>query len=115
MNGSIARYALRIPIPYGGDSFEVGATPVQWPAAPPRPQAVAAKGCRPADGSLPPRPLHGDVTAFLLARGANPLRPFNGVPVFVEAEIRGHWLATEIMQAPTGRGRKPAGPEEGPR
>lgn len=34
--------------------------------------------------------MHADVTAFLLARGADPLRPFNGVPVFVEAEIRGH-------------------------
>jgi uncharacterized protein len=32
-------------------------------------------------------PLHADVTAF------------NGVPVFVEAEIRGHWLAAEIMRA----------------
>ena len=44
-------------------------------------------------------PLHADVTAFLLARGADPLLPFNGVPVFAEAEIRGHWLAAEIMRA----------------
>ena len=50
-------------------------------------------------------PLHADVTAFLLARGADPLRPFNGVPVFVEAEIRGHWLAAEIMRAWTGPNR----------
>lgn len=44
-------------------------------------------------------PVNADVTAFLLARGADPLRPFNGVPVFVEAEIRKHWLAAEIMRA----------------
>jgi hypothetical protein len=31
------------------------------------------------------------------------------------AELRGHWLAAEIMRAWTGRGRQPAGPEEGPR
>jgi GNAT superfamily N-acetyltransferase len=44
-------------------------------------------------------PLHTDVTASLLARGANPLRQHNGVPVALEAEVRGHWLATEIMKA----------------
>jgi len=43
-------------------------------------------------------PLHADVTAFLLARGADPLRLYNGVPVVEEAEIRGHWLAAEIMR-----------------
>jgi hypothetical protein len=58
-------------------------------------------------------PLHADVTAFLLARGADPLRPCNGVPVVVEAEIRGHWLAAEIMRAWTGPGRHPAEPQEG--
>ena len=31
-------------------------------------------------------PLHADVTAFLLARGADPLRPCNGMPVVAEAE-----------------------------
>lgn len=44
-------------------------------------------------------PLHADVTAFLLARGADPLRRCNGMPVVEEAEIRGHWLAAEIMRA----------------
>jgi len=60
-------------------------------------------------------PLHADVTAFLLARGADPLRPCNGMTVLAEAEIRGHWLAAEIMRAWIGRGRQPAGSEEGPR
>ncbi|WP_424536662.1 ankyrin repeat domain-containing protein [Sphaerisporangium viridialbum] len=53
-------------------------------------------------------PLHADVTAFLLTRGADPLRPCNGMPVVVEAEIRGHWLAAEIMKAWIERGRQPA-------
>jgi hypothetical protein len=44
-------------------------------------------------------PLHVDVTAFLLARGADPLRRTNGMPVVEEAEIRGHWLAAEIMRS----------------
>jgi uncharacterized protein len=44
-------------------------------------------------------PLHADVTAFLLARGADPLRSCNGVPIVEEAEIRGHRLAAEIMRA----------------
>jgi uncharacterized protein len=52
-------------------------------------------------------PLHADVTAFLLARGADPLRPCNGTTVLAEAEIRGHWLAAEIMRAWTARARKP--------
>lgn len=39
--------------------------------------------------SRPGRPLHVDLIAFLLARGADPLRTLNGVPVVVEAEIRG--------------------------
>ena len=51
-------------------------------------------------------PLHADLTAFLLARGANPLRPFNGVTAVAEAEIRGHWVAAEIMRAWIGRGRQ---------
>jgi GNAT superfamily N-acetyltransferase len=45
------------------------------------------------------RPLHADITAYLLARGADPLRAHNGMPVVVETELRGHWLATEIMKA----------------
>ena len=60
-------------------------------------------------------PLHADVTAFLLARGADPLRPLNGVPVVIEAETRGHWLAAEIMRAWTSRGRSLAEPAEGRR
>ena len=43
-------------------------------------------------------PLHADVTAFLLARGANPLRCVNGISAMTEAEICGHWLAAEIMR-----------------
>ncbi|MEV6527600.1 ankyrin repeat domain-containing protein [Longispora sp. NPDC051575] len=45
------------------------------------------------------QPLTADLTAYLLARGADPQRPCNGMPVVVEAEIRGHWLAAEIMRA----------------
>jgi len=60
-------------------------------------------------------PLHADVTAFLLTRGADPLRPSNGMTVVAEAEIRGHWLAAEIMQAWITRCRQPAEHEEGPR
>jgi uncharacterized protein len=59
-------------------------------------------------------PLHADVTAFLLARGANPLRPRNGITVAAEAETCGHWLAAEIMRAWAGRGSQPAGSGEGP-
>lgn len=44
-------------------------------------------------------PLHADVTAFLLARGADPLRSCNGMTVIAEAETCGHWLAVQIMQA----------------
>lgn len=53
-------------------------------------------------------PLHADVTAYLLARGADPLRPCNGMTVIDEAGIRGHWLAAQIMQAWTRRGQNPA-------
>jgi hypothetical protein len=45
------------------------------------------------------KPLHADVTAFLLARGADPQRKQEGVSVVEEAEVRGHWLAAEIMRA----------------
>jgi len=51
-------------------------------------------------------PLHADVTAFLLARGANPLRSINGVSVVTEAEILGHWLTAEIMHGWIGRDRR---------
>lgn len=50
--------------------------------------------------------LHADVTAFLLARGADPLRRCNGMPVVVEAEILGHWLAVELMKAWIARGEQ---------
>jgi uncharacterized protein len=53
-------------------------------------------------------PLHADVTAFLLARGANPLRQCNGITVVAEAETCGHWLAAEIMRAWARRGTQPA-------
>lgn len=53
-------------------------------------------------------PLHADVTAFLLARGADPLRPCNGMTVIAEAETCGHWLAAQIMQAWIRRGQNPA-------
>ena len=50
-------------------------------------------------------PLHADVTAFLLARGAYPLRPCNGMTVIAEARTCGHWLAAQIMQAWAGEAR----------
>lgn len=55
------------------------------------------------------QPLHADVTAFLLARGADPLRECSGLPLAAEAGRRGHWLAAEIMQAWIRQGRNPAG------
>ena len=50
--------------------------------------------------------LHAAVTVFLLARGADPLRPINGAPAVAEAETRGHWLAAEIMRAWIGQGQE---------
>jgi ankyrin repeat protein len=44
-------------------------------------------------------PLHVDITAYLLALGANPLRRVNGITAMEEAEMRGHWLAAELMRA----------------
>jgi hypothetical protein len=55
-------------------------------------------------------PLHADVTAFLLARGADPLRTCNGTTILAEAQTCGHWLAAEIMRAWTGQGSQPAQP-----
>lgn len=54
------------------------------------------------------RALHTDITAFLLARGANPLRQHNGVPTVAETETRGHWPAAEIMRAWIDRGQTKA-------
>jgi hypothetical protein len=53
-------------------------------------------------------PLHADVTAFLLARGVDPLRQCNGVPVVTEAAIARHWPAAEIMRAWIRQGRNTA-------
>ncbi|MFC9329493.1 ankyrin repeat domain-containing protein [Kitasatospora sp. NPDC057015] len=44
-------------------------------------------------------PLHVDVTAFLLARGADPLRTTNGCSPAAEAQARGHWLAADLIRA----------------
>ena len=45
-------------------------------------------------------PLQADVTAFLLARGADPRRvgPDGTTPLH-DAETRGHWRAAEILRA----------------
>ena len=42
-------------------------------------------------------PLHADMTAFLLARGAEPHE--DGTGIAAEAELLGHWLAAEIVSA----------------
>jgi uncharacterized protein len=42
-------------------------------------------------------PLHAGMTAFLLARGANPHEDGDGPAA--EAELLGHWLAAEIISA----------------
>jgi hypothetical protein len=55
-------------------------------------------------------PLHVDVTAFLLARGADPLRRSgrgSGVSALELAFTMGHWLAHDLMTAWTAR--RPAG------
>lgn len=39
------------------------------------------------------------MTAFLLARGADPQALHNGTPAGTEAELLGHWLAAEIIRA----------------
>ncbi len=51
-------------------------------------------------------PLHAGITVFLLARGADPTRKGpRGMPTVTEAELRGHWLAAEVMRAWIDRGR----------
>ena len=42
-------------------------------------------------------PLHADMTAFLLARGAEPHE--DGTGIAAEAELLRHWLAAEIFSA----------------
>lgn len=46
-------------------------------------------------------PLHADMTALLLARGAKPHE--DGAGTAAEAELLGHWLAAEIVSAWTCR------------
>lgn len=53
------------------------------------------------------QPLHADVTAFLLVRGADPLHQSNGISVVEEAATRGHWLAADIMRGWINRGQQP--------
>lgn len=45
------------------------------------------------------QPLHADMTAFLLARGADPRALHNNTSIEAEAELLGHWLAAEIIRA----------------
>ncbi|MFC5833982.1 ankyrin repeat domain-containing protein [Nonomuraea insulae] len=44
-------------------------------------------------------PLQVNVTAYLLARGADPLHLIKGRSILSEAERIGHWLAADIMKA----------------
>ena len=47
-------------------------------------------------------PLHADMTAFLLTRGASPRE--NGTSTAAEAGLLGHWLAAEIISSWAKRG-----------
>ena len=50
-------------------------------------------------------PLHVDVTAFLLVRGADPQRRgLDGTTPLHDAETRGHWLAAELIRSWIARG-----------
>lgn len=51
-------------------------------------------------------PLHIDVTAYLLARGADPLAtPVGGVGSALHlARVGGHWLAVSLIEAFAARG-----------
>ncbi|MDT0267423.1 ankyrin repeat domain-containing protein [Streptomyces sp. DSM 44915] len=54
------------------------------------------------DGAAQTRtPLHVDLTAFLLARGADPTRRSAATGLTAEdvAMLTGHWLATELFDA----------------
>ena len=50
-------------------------------------------------------PLHVDVTAYLLARGADPLlTPGGGASALQMAQVSGHWLAVSLIEAFASRG-----------
>lgn len=51
-------------------------------------------------------PSRADITAYLLARGADPLRIIEGKSILSEAEDSGHWLAADIMKAWIARGER---------
>ncbi|WP_026214560.1 hypothetical protein [Nonomuraea coxensis] len=53
-------------------------------------------------------PLRVNVTAYLLARGADPLRVIGGKTILAEAEDCGHWLAVDIMKAWIERAKNPS-------
>lgn len=53
------------------------------------------------------KPLTVSTTAFLLARGADPTRRHDGIPIVEEAEFRGHWPAAELMRAWIARRKQP--------
>lgn len=50
-------------------------------------------------------PLPPDLTAFLLARGANSLHRREGMSVIERAQTEGFWLAAEIMRVWVRRGQ----------
>jgi len=49
-------------------------------------------------------PLHVDVTAYLLARGADPLAGGAGSALHL-AQLGGHWLAVSLIEGFVGRRR----------
>ena len=111
---------------------EHGMTGISYPVV--RNYVASLRGSRPrprpaarvtVTSALPPGPAqnapvmtwssaHLAVEQQDLARGADPLRPLNGMPVVAEAEIRGHWLAAEIMRAWTGRAASQQDPGKDP-
>jgi hypothetical protein len=49
-------------------------------------------------------PLHVDVTAYLLARGADPFASPGGGSALHMARVGGHWLAVTLIEAFVGGG-----------
>ena len=49
-------------------------------------------------------PLHADMTAFLLARGADPHAPGPRTSAGAKPGLLGHWLAAEIIREMEGPG-----------